>query len=355
MPKTIEEILERTYKFPQRSQEWYDLVRYTIGGSDIYDMYQNNFNFIQRKLLPFDASGVISFAWGRRCENITKLIMERFYNLKIYECSPFPGKIPELRFSPDGLAIIDGKLILFEFKSLISRKIVRNGKIIEKYIWQINTGLSVVPEIDEFVYVEAIYRMCKVNDLDFNNTNYIPVAKSQNEKLNEPIALGIIYFKLTDENADTHECEDIEKAILGNAEFIYSNPVIDGSRIPIEKNYSKNELDEWFRQIPKKGYCYFAWKLFDIYTIVEANTDERRNFIDDKKLAEIKTNIDLIKKLDVDCKTMHNFSDKIMHICANVAGYSEKVLERALLNKPVMDKSMVNDIELFSQFQTTNL
>lgn len=227
--KKIDKLVFEGKKMPkQGTEDW--LKARKIGGSEISSLFGKNpwkkeVNLIKLKTgLTQSFKGNLYTRWGHIMEVITTKITENIFNTKIKEVNMLYGSIYGQSYSPDGVGIVKLKCegdnevqlsndvvlirenqheyfyILFEFKAPFSR--IPCGKIPINYIYQIQSGLSVIKEADKSLYIDALYRICSLKDFKMNNryNTYIHSSDLRREyspATNIPIALGIIIFYQT--------------------------------------------------------------------------------------------------------------------------------------------------------------
>ena len=157
----------------QGSDSWLEARRYTIGGSEMATIVgANRFSsladLIRGKVLGLRLSD-IKMNWGKLFEPVVAAMVERQYGCKIYGENMFIAQ-PESpqSYSPDGLALIDGKVTLLEFKCPFNR-LIKTGYLPDYYMPQILAGLcTIAPLTERALYCEAMIRLCSLGDLDFN-------------------------------------------------------------------------------------------------------------------------------------------------------------------------------------------
>lgn len=153
----------------QHSDEWLRAKTLTIGGSSIAiidgtNSFTNLHQYIALKLGLAKFESDVKPQWGNLFEEVIKLEVEQTYNCNVYgEDLYVVGKHYGTAYSPDGLAIIDGKVVLLEFKCPYSRI---PGKLPPAYyVPQVKMGLCMLEPPQEGLYIEAVYRRCSWADL----------------------------------------------------------------------------------------------------------------------------------------------------------------------------------------------
>ena len=212
LQKRLDQFLLKHKDLPkQGSDEWKKSRETCIGGSEMQQVIGRGVKtFISRKtgIIRDDFCGNTATRFGKLFENVTHLMMELFFKTKVYETGSVPSWIEGLRYSPDGLAIVDyvcqaendkGQeayvvlplITLFEFKSPLVT--VPQGQVPTRYVPQICTGLAALPIVDIGIFVNNVYRKCAFEDLDSDlyDTNFHTKA----EYLVQQLAKGVIYFE----------------------------------------------------------------------------------------------------------------------------------------------------------------
>lgn len=170
----IEWLAKHDNNITQHSDAWHVARTTTIGGSSISTiMGLNPFETIASlvsgrcKMSSFDGS--IMTEWGNIFEPLICSWVSIKYNTTI-RADKFFISNGNLSYSPDGLCIIDGKVVLLEFKCPFMRI---PGKTPPKYyVPQVKMGLEMIPITEYGLFVEAIYRKCAWVDLIADNTIY---------------------------------------------------------------------------------------------------------------------------------------------------------------------------------------
>tara|TARA_B100001758_G_scaffold104519_1_gene89439 strand:- start:3275 stop:4480 length:1206 start_codon:yes stop_codon:yes gene_type:complete len=179
----------------QGSDEWLNIKKYTIGGSEIACVINKNSflspkNLIYNKLTDYKVDN-IAVKWGNIYEPITNKTMELIFNINIRTTGSIPGVIDGQRFSPDGLGVLDNNIILFEYKCPYTKEPTKS--IPEYYIPQLLTGLCSIDIVDKCYFVNTMYRICNLdnfkNNLLFNNKIH-----NKSKTKNSLYSLGFLFF-----------------------------------------------------------------------------------------------------------------------------------------------------------------
>jgi len=226
----------------QGSAEWLKSRTETIGGSEIstilnLNKYQNIKQLIQQKtgIVQFKKSAPLWF--GSIFEFILQKYVEIHFNTTIYETGSIPyHKSNLIKYSPDGLAVINIKklqhlfnsdlstifnnsyfdnsnfnntqelLILFEFKNPFMR-VINHNEIPVYYINQPKLGMEVINICDASIFIESIFRFCSYNDIISMNNKYNTYYHFDKIRYNNtPFSYGAftLYYDKNIDNSDFH-------------------------------------------------------------------------------------------------------------------------------------------------------
>jgi hypothetical protein len=168
-------IKEMDYLPKQRTKEWLQHRKdiFYIGGSEMNSFLtkerargqDNREDLLNKKAFGNNFTGNSDTFWGNLFEDILKKFIENRHNVKIYnDFGSIPNKKTGLiEYSPDGIGIYnyeigDSMIIpliyLYEFKCPSRRKII-SGKVPEKYMPQVQTGLGTITICDKCLFVEG--------------------------------------------------------------------------------------------------------------------------------------------------------------------------------------------------------
>lgn len=181
----------------QRSKQWLEDRKYSIGGSEMgviagVNPYKNIRELIEGHLGMTSFTGNINTYWGSIIEDLVTKLLEEKWNCKIHETGSLPGSIKYQKYSPDGLVYLDfmDKIALIEIKSAARRTV--NGRIPAMYKPQVYTGLDTVPIADIGLFVDAMFRRCSIDAFNFSS-KYDTVIHPDKPHGN-PLALCAIYI-----------------------------------------------------------------------------------------------------------------------------------------------------------------
>lgn len=181
----------------QRSAEWLANRRYTIGGSEMGTITNENpygdiRGLVEGHIGLRTFTGNINTYWGSAIEGLVTRFLERRWGCRIHETGSLPGAIPTQKYSPDGLVYLPSrdKIILLEIKSAARR--IADGKVPRMYKPQVYAGLDSIPIADLAVFVDAMFRRCSAQDLAF--TPAYDHAIHPDKPTGTPLALALVCF-----------------------------------------------------------------------------------------------------------------------------------------------------------------
>ena len=209
----------------QRSEEWYTLVKNTIGGSDMGTLkgvnpYRSVQSLIKDRVSESKFNGNLACWWGTIFEDVIARMIEIDLMTKVKgaEITIVNENLPGIRFSPDGYCVIrlhESQLVrqdkpcpktcvkcqdyiaLVEIKCPMRRK--PGDTIPSYYISQLHSGLCFSTIAHIGLFVEAVIR-----------------KRSLQEIANEPsVAVGIVIFY----DCQDDDCEDDSLLDLGVESF----------------------------------------------------------------------------------------------------------------------------------------
>ncbi len=313
----------------QGSKEWLSSRSITIGGSEIATLlglnpYQNLKKLISQKtgITTFTKSAPLWF--GNIMESVLQNYTEQIFHTKIYETGSIQYNKSEcLKYSPDGLAVVNKKylthifnsddielkinnksnfdnknddelLILFEFKNPFMRK-PEPGIVPIYYKPQPEMGMHVIDICEVSIFIEGVFRFCSYNDIINLNNKYNTRYHFDKKKgpdgiyknlqyKNNPLAYGAftLYYSKDDisknmidiinlitEHINSFNIHEFDLSAIGNYKIINAimENIIDHKNIKIEYH------NLYLNDINSKNYY------FKKYT----NITNFKNEIKDKK------------------------------------------------------------------------
>jgi hypothetical protein len=196
--KLLEEFISNNEHLPeQKSDQWVKDRLLTIGGSEMgtianVNPYKDIRGLVENHLGITTFNGNINTYWGSLLEGVVIQILQKEWNCTIYETGSLPGVIPEQKYSPDGLVYLSflDMIILLEIKCAARR--IPNGRIPNMYKPQIYTGLDTITIADMGMFVDAMFRRCPLQDLNFGCA--YNMSMHSNKQMEKPMAIGAIYI-----------------------------------------------------------------------------------------------------------------------------------------------------------------
>jgi hypothetical protein len=194
--KLLSDFIEKHKHLPsQRSKQWLEDRKFTIGGSEMgtiagHNPYKDMRGLVEGHLGITEFSGNINTYWGSILEDLVTVILEKKWDCKIYETGSLPGVIETQKYSPDGLVYLEflDKIVLIEIKSAARR--IADGKIPRMYKPQLYTGLDTISIADMGLFVDALFRRCAMEDFTF--TEKYDIIIHPDKPLGPPLALCMI-------------------------------------------------------------------------------------------------------------------------------------------------------------------
>ena len=325
----IENIKNKNKNQPeQRTAEWITYRNIRIGGSEMHNickLSKNNINGFITNFLYNKIDRKYMFIapceFGNLFENEIHKYTEKKYNTIIHDIGVIQyDKLKSTCYSPDGVGIVNNKIILFEFKCPYSR--IPSDKIKYDYLCQINTGLNVIRECEKCYYCEGEFKKCKINDLynysEFDKNFHDGCLIRNFDKIY--VTYGIIYIYIINENDKNDEIEPIDIGLVNKYKFInvlneiykkkykivYFSDLVKNKKINAKLlNDYKNILPyNNTRQLPNKNIInelqkiyttyikekngtvigYIPWKLYN-YNMIEH--EKKINFFDEHMISKL--------------------------------------------------------------------
>lgn len=306
------------YENDQRSQEWLNKFKYSIGGSSIgvfyhKSRYTNWKNFYKGRLKP--RRKTIITMYGSYMEDVVRFYLSEKIQSEVKVLGGVPwlviDDISRIHYSMDGYFHGDASVFhkdfskgnfLVEIKCPWSRKIQRykrgwknykvgSVKVSNDYLCQMKLGLKVFPELDQALFVDTLVRLCKYED--FDNLNYLDTFPRV--EVDKIIDKGFMIFSVDeDQYLDSfvykrNKNKDYKKGINLKSERIMKDFGYEGD--DIDGDLAKTSLHDLFILIDMGILTYYpsyelvdsvgftSWKIFDI-GFQQVERDE--NFLDDK-------------------------------------------------------------------------
>ena len=351
----INEYKSKFNTMQQRTKEWYNIRKTTIGGSEISTILGLN-PFKSKKALIGEKIGLSKFVgndatrWGTLFEDVTKQWTEKCLLMpkSITEIGNIEGINPRQRYSPDGIGVVklnteieldneiietnDYFIVLFEFKSPF--KSIPDQKVPKYYLPQVLTGLLNINITEIGIFVNNSYRKCPlsyINEKNYNkiingkniyyDNNYHNDNSDKIKKFNKVLGYGVLYFYqnksdlfITNENKideNFNENFNRDKILLKSYSFEYD-----------DINYIKNinNLDE-LNNLIDFGYSY------------NSEMNELLKLYDSKRIKVIYLPLSLISENiidEIEFLNLHN--KKYDHKLYNIEEYKKIILEKIQKN-----------------------
>lgn len=188
----------------QGSEEWLNGRTSSFGGSEMGTLLGDNqyesWVDLKKKKRNKQCDHNDITEWGHLFEPVSKLYIIKEYG-DIYDFGSIPHTFYPICYSPDGLLVVDKKLVLLEIKNPIMRG---THKIPQIYIDQVLTGLSIIPA-EYCLFVQFRFRRCKYKSnrgkpwkATYDRLYHKEFMKRQPDA--KPISYGFLYWKT--ENKD---------------------------------------------------------------------------------------------------------------------------------------------------------
>jgi len=323
----LQNIIDISKNSPQqRTSEWIQYRNIRVGGSEMYyicGLTHNNINtFINAFLYnKIDKKHIFipPCEFGILFENEIHNYTEIKYNTIIYDIGVMQyNKIKSVCYSPDGVSIIDDKLVLFEFKCPYTR--LPSNVIKQDYQCQINTGLHVIDNCNTCYYCEGEFKKCKLSDLynykSFDSTFHSNSINRDFHKLYTTYGILYIYELNTDINTDVNNT--VKPIDIGGCNSYYFIQILNGlytkkykvlyfSDLLKDNKINKKFIEKYKnmfpynnnKQLPNEDFIiqlqnifehnikelngtvkgYLPWKLYNYNTIIH---EKKSGFFDDK-------------------------------------------------------------------------
>jgi hypothetical protein len=210
----IRAFVEKHGAIRQGTSTWYDLMRTTVGGSEMsvlldLNKYKKRDQLLEEKRetgVSRDQEAPVPCLWGKLFEPIIRTYIEVVYDTRIYG-HDICIKNGRLRYSPDGLGVvcrINGRdifdVVLFEFKCPYIR--IPDGKVPKHYEPQVWSGLAATEEIEPAYgfYVDAVFRKCRQDQLNRTSDYDRQYHSRGRPSYGRPVAWGLmnVYSKNDD-------------------------------------------------------------------------------------------------------------------------------------------------------------
>jgi len=190
----------------QHSEEWHNRRQFTIGGSSIATIQGRNpfcslKDFLTERAGLKEHHSTIYTQWGCLFEQVIKKYTENKLGCEIIGSDLFICESDSVSYSPDGLGVVEGQIVLFEFKCPFNRIPSSSGPP-KYYIPQVKMGLDLLKIPEYALFVEGVFRRCSLDQLglgsEYNTSLHVSKAgtvRSPGGRAGaQPIAFGVIGF-----------------------------------------------------------------------------------------------------------------------------------------------------------------
>ena len=309
MEKIIDDFIDVHKSSPEQyTNEWFNLVKNTFGGSEIASLlgknyYSSFYDTIKKKLQNIEMRSNDACNWGHLFEDVAADYVELDLCTKIKGRNMCIYHGNSIRFSPDGYAVISSKNasflpnewqnVLIEFKCPLTRQIKNNPP--DYYIPQVLMGISLSP-VDCGLLIESEFKLCSIEDFKYPqsyNTSF-HTSNLSNSTL-EPVVCGIIGIY---QNSNKISTQFIDFGKVSNKKFSQTLEYIRTKKLFSTKSFICSAIDvlETIKKL-KSSYNGFIgvipWKLFKIaYHPIY----KRTNYLDDVVIPAVNTAVDVINQ-----------------------------------------------------------
>ena len=313
--KTLQLFLEKHKDLPEQgTKEWLESRTYFIGGSSMATIlgknpYENEKKLIKNRIGLDSFKGFAATWHGNLMEPILQDYINNHFNCKIYETGSIKcTKHDYISYSPDGLSIIkkenlinifdkthyehikntsifqdendesDELSILFEFKCPYKR-IPHITDIPEYYLPQPLLGMEVIDMCEAGIFIEAIYRYCSLEDIQYNNNYNHKYHNDKNVITDNPIYYGfmaITYDIYADESdVDDDDFDFLDQLEKQNRSVSNIENYLNKDKI-IKTNINNNIINDL-------GKIRNSWLFNQILEHIISKKEFKYNYINHKK------------------------------------------------------------------------
>ena len=235
--RLLQKFIESNAHLPEQgSVEWLNYKKYKIGGSEISTIlgrnkYQTTKNLIESHVGLTKFPSFFAVHWGTLFEEAIRLQINKMYDCDVIETGSIQHPHHNyISLSPDGLAVVEKEIVLFEFKCPHSR--LPTGDVPEHYIDQPKLGMHTIDIVDTSIFVEAVFRLTQFSDIIYNNKynrnyHYKDMTKDGDVLLAaNPSSCGVLIMHYVDK--ETKEISmDIDDLLDGDMEISDSDNTLD--------------------------------------------------------------------------------------------------------------------------------
>lgn len=128
----------------QQSKQWFILRSLRLGGSETSIIDRSEKAILKYLKTRRKKNKSLYCRWGNLFEDIAKAKL-RHEGYEIHEFGGIPSTNLPFAYSPDGILIKDGKLMLLEIKCPFIRDIIKKPEVSSAYKRQLQMGLNITP------------------------------------------------------------------------------------------------------------------------------------------------------------------------------------------------------------------
>lgn len=276
-PKRIKSSVGRTLIYKHKSEielvekdsDYYTLHEHKLPitiVNNILSLAGNNINTISNNKLPLN--------WGLLFEDVNQWYSEITFDTDIKYTEIYLGNFEShdrISFSPDGIAEVNNKLVLFEFKCPFNRDI--DEEPLTTYKYQVKLGLEMIPLLDHGIITRAVFRLLDDN-FSLKENNLLQNTRSYNKIF----ACGFICFT----TSDVYKHGTYKPINLATLDKVSFSMVISRlTRLKTTKyfNFAKEFNNDPIKVRPKKDKEESNDKCIDVKQVPVDNPKEKPLFI----------------------------------------------------------------------------
>lgn len=193
----------------KETKSWHTGHKTRFGGLETYYLMHGSIDMLIHKKYNYKKSKNVLRYWGVLFEPIAKHYLIIKDNIKVYDFGPIPSTTLPLAYNTDGVFInkSDDDLWLLEIKCPSIREVNNKTKINEKYIYQIQTGMIVLP-CTKCLYIDFNFKKCSIGDIEIEGKYDMKfhMSTEQTDQL-KTLWYGLIYWKNKEPLQDKFICE----------------------------------------------------------------------------------------------------------------------------------------------------
>jgi len=259
----------------QRTEEWHTAKKGGVGGSQLatvegLNKYETLETFLYRKCGLLRRCWTSTTAWGNLFEDVIMRYTESIYRVPVMYDNAYIKHGKYVHYSPDGVGVVDGSRVMFEFKCPKFRQL---GKVPIYYEPQLWLGMAILP-VDAALFIEGIFKRIDYSRLPKKTCGMIAVYTNENsncDKFKEFYNKCSMQFEITDTQL-------IDFGDIGEQLFEDLLYIIDNGLATVRYGQIVNETDKVKRDIIfnddldyfKESFGVIPWYLDD-YQVTKYN------------------------------------------------------------------------------------